>query len=165
MRPDFYSGLIWSMTMGAEVLAVNYSSPTTRAYAHCETGGGGRVTLLLINLSRELADVSIELPSGAAADTVSEAGDGAGGKVAAAEYVLRGGDGGATNSTRVDLNGEPLLLRSNGSLPLELLRAQPSKLRRNKKGDVLGPYEMKGYSVSFLQLPGVGAALGCTGAA
>ena len=98
--PDFYASLLWSKTMGSQVLAADSSSPFLRAYAHCGTAAAeGSVTLLLINVGWKPVRISLILE------------DWAGGMLHGQEYVLAGAHGptkgwvpGGINSTVISVN-------------------------------------------------------------
>jgi heparanase 1 len=56
-RPDYWASLLWKQLMGASVLDVRTSTDDAfvRAYAHCAPSPAGAITLLLVNLHRDLA--------------------------------------------------------------------------------------------------------------
>jgi heparanase 1 len=68
--PDFWTALVWARTMGAGVLRAAVAtdgSSAVRAYAHCAPGVPGGVTVLLINLSPVVANITLSLSAGSAA--------------------------------------------------------------------------------------------------
>ena len=56
-NPDYWNSLLWKRLMGDRVLATSaeQSPVRLRHYAHCNPDGGGKVTVLLLNLDRELS--------------------------------------------------------------------------------------------------------------
>jgi hypothetical protein len=151
--PDYYAALLWTTTMGREVLAVDSSAPLLRAYAHCsaaatrDSGGTDSITVLLINLGRDALHIDLSF------DTDASAGARHG-----LEYVVAGVRSphagmvpGAINSTLISINGEVMRLHANGSLPS----------LSSRRVDVSRGYQLSGYQISFLQLKGVGEQLGC----
>jgi len=94
-RPNYWGGLLWRRLMGTTVLDAGPSRPGLHLYAHCMFGSPGGVTLLVINNSRS-EQSSLELPVPAERYTLS------------AQRLETG---------EVELNGRPLSLGENDSLP------------------------------------------------
>jgi hypothetical protein len=94
-RPNYWGGLLWHRLMGGTVLDAGPSRMGLHLYAHCMRGHPGGVTLLAINNSRTQAS-SVELP------------------VTSERYTLSAQP---LQSEEVELNGRPLTLRADGSLP------------------------------------------------
>jgi hypothetical protein len=103
-RPDYWTSVLWRRLMGDRVLdAAAGRDPLLRVYAHCTRHGAadaapGAVTLAILNLDRSRG-VSLEL--GAYGDF-------------AEVYELSSPD---IKSPRIDLNGAPLAVAADGSLP------------------------------------------------
>jgi heparanase 1 len=95
-RPNYWAALLWRRTMGTTVLdAGSPPSPAVRLYSHCQRDTPGGVTILAINLDREMAQ-TIKLPSKSTRYTLSA-------KETSAHDVL--------------LNGKPLALLPGDQLP------------------------------------------------
>ncbi|RWR77247.1 Glycoside hydrolase [Cinnamomum micranthum f. kanehirae] len=134
-NPDYYSALLWHRLMGKTVLSVDFSgSPFFRTYAHCSKGKDG-ITLLLINLSNRTEflvtvrnnmniDTHIEMKmrrddsfSYVLKKTVAWVGRKTMEQAAQREeYHLTPKDGYLQSQTMV-LNGRPLELSADGSIP------------------------------------------------
>ncbi|KAJ7530445.1 hypothetical protein O6H91_14G004200 [Diphasiastrum complanatum] len=131
-NPDFYSALLWKRLMGRVVLSTTSSgSPYLRAYAHCSKTSQQALAVVLINLSNT-TQYNVELSlsiSSAESENVSKHMtsvpenmniDTQGAAVASykqrLEYHLAA-PGGNLHSQIVLLNGKPLQVAPNGTLP------------------------------------------------
>lgn len=100
-RPDYWAAVLWHRLMGRTVLApraVGAPSPTLRTFAACTPGTRGGVTTLALNTDRT-GPAQLRL-----------AGAGAQG---ARAYVVTG----ALDSAQPLLNGTPLTVAADGSVP------------------------------------------------
>jgi heparanase 1 len=95
-RPNYWGALLWRQTMGTSVLDAGLPvQQGLHVYAHCQRGTPGGVTLLVINTDRD-APHALVLPT------------------ASMLYVL---DAVNPLDTRVRLNGNPLALGADDTLP------------------------------------------------
>ncbi|KAK8950480.1 Heparanase-like protein 3 [Platanthera guangdongensis] len=110
-NPDYYSALLWHQLMGPKVLSTNFiGTKNIRAYSHCARPSKG-ITLILLNLD----------PNTTTNVTVKQR----------EEYHLTA-EAGNLHSQTMLLNGEPLNVNSDGSIPAltpnEVDGSQPIKL-------------------------------------
>jgi hypothetical protein len=128
--PDYYAGILWSMTMGRQVLPVSVKldhdggAGPIRAYAHCApraaAGSGaptGTVTILILNTDPTASiNATLRLGASSISALVSlsplRTASGSGGGHQRVEYHLTGPKD--TNSTEVALGGK-LLAMSNAT--------------------------------------------------
>jgi hypothetical protein len=99
-RPDYWAAVLWHRLMGTTVLTPKTTtpSPTVRTFAQCTPNVRGGVTTLALNTNRTApADLAL-------------AGTGATG---AGAYLVTG----ALGATQPALNGTPLAVAADGSLP------------------------------------------------
>jgi hypothetical protein len=153
--------------MGTEVLALlnNRTDHQLRTYAHCSASINNNavvprgLTVLLINLdSRPQSSMSMELPLMGSSDDIDTASSAA--PVHAKVWVLNGPAG--TNSSRVALNGQELSL-DTATHKLPNMDGKVMKLeqsRSNSSMRILLPV-LAPESIAFIELAGVGAAVGC----
>jgi hypothetical protein len=98
-NPDYWASLLWRRLMGTTVLAVSTNTPTAvQAYAHCQAGVSGAVSMALVNVHPSQA-IKVDLPP------LGET----------AEVYLVQADG--LRAKEVALNGVPLQLGADGTLP------------------------------------------------
>ena len=176
--PDYYAGVLWGRLMGSEVIALrnNRSDHQLRAYAHCSASTSARdelalrgLTVLLINLdSHAQSSIAIELPMSLTADGRDTASSES--LVQAEAWVLSGPGG--TNSSRVALNGVELKLMETagatvagrqGIQKLPTLNGKAIELKQSRSGDSmrLSLPPMAPATIAFIELAGVGTAVGC----
>ena len=146
---DFFMAQMFHDTMGEKVLNLSASehSAGLRTYAHCQDGGSGAATLLLINVSPTVTfEASLPAELGAAPGT------------AAGMQVFEFGVGDGTkpgwlglDSQHITLNGE--LLHSDKSQPGTLPKISPRPL----DGTTL---TIKPLTISFITVP---RAQACSG--
>ena len=97
-RPNYFAVLLWNRLMGTTVYDTNEPvREGAHVYAHSAKGADGKTAYLVINNSRTEA-LSVELPKDAARYTLS-------------------GENGNLRATVMTLNGNPLVLGENNSLP------------------------------------------------
>lgn len=176
--PDYYAGVLWGRLMGSEVIALrnNRSDHQLRTYAHCSASTSARdvpalrgLTVLLINLdSHAQPSITIELPATLTADDRDRASSA--GAVQAKVWVLSGPGG--TNSSRAALNGVELKLIEpagataagvGGSHKLPTLDGKAIELKQSRSGASmrLSLPPMAPATIAFIELAGVGTAVGC----
>lgn len=146
--PDYWAGLLWSRLMGpAVVRTLSSDSDSLRAWSHCNAASATDATLLLLNL-----DPSVN-PDGTTtlARNVTLNVGGVPWTGPRTEYHLTGPAG--TNSSKVALNGDPILLTPGGEAP-------PLIGRSVDGGSAI--VTLAPASVAFVVLPGAGAHLQCT---
>ena len=119
---DYWAALLWRKFVGTQVLDAGPIKPGLHLYAHCLRGRPGGVTLMALNLE----------PSEATVETSG----------LAEVYALTARE---LTSNTVHLNGQPLVLGADDSLP----GITPAK----QNG---GPVTLAGYSVNFIALPQAG---------
>ena len=177
--PDYYAGVLWGRLMGTEVIALhnNRSDHQLRTYAHCSASTHARdnvaprgLTLLLINLdSRAQPSITVVLPMTLSSDEHEMPSSVV--PVQAKVWMLSGPAG--TNSSRVALNGVELALvgaagakdvgaRDNGKLPN--MDGKAIDLKQSRVGDSLhlSLPPLAGATIAFIEVSGVGAAVGCS---
>ncbi|XP_063937738.1 heparanase-like protein 1 isoform X2 [Daucus carota subsp. sativus] len=135
-NPDYYSALLWHQLMGKGVLSVESSaSPHLRSYAHCSKERAG-VTLLLINLSNQTSfKTSVQNTASRIVVTIEEISKRKKtfvhhlkeavswiGVKASDVYIYREEynltpQNGDIRSKIMLLNGDPLILTSDGDIP------------------------------------------------
>jgi hypothetical protein len=120
-RPNYWAALIWKRTMGSRVLKPEVpSTDTLRVYAQCTVGSTrGSVSYLLVNLDD--AETKMSIPLAGVRNTLTAP---------------------ALDSKSVLLNGQPLALASDGSVP-----ATPGDKVRS------GNQTLPAYSISFFTFP------------
>eukprot|EP00051_Salpingoeca_urceolata_P034979 m.27574 g.27574 ORF g.27574 m.27574 type:complete len:516 (+) comp8574_c0_seq2:47-1594(+) len=98
-NPDLYVAVLWKQFMGPVVLNASLSGlpDTVHAFAHCAPAGNGSVSVVLVNIGSTEVSVAFAAPRQARHDLVFTAPD-----------LL---------STTVLLNGAPLRVSPDGSLP------------------------------------------------
>jgi heparanase 1 len=103
-NPDYWTTLLWRRLLGPTVLAVTVpdSAPTLRAYAHCARDEPGGVAYVLLNLDEEAEAQVGTAALGASDGTTVQA------------WTLTAPD---PLGRDVVLNGQPLALGADGSLP------------------------------------------------
>ena len=95
-RPDYWVALLWKRLMGTRVLDPGVTAPEgTRVYAQCSNQPGGGVTMAVLNLGGSQSQ-AFSAPVGGE------------------RYALTSGE---LESTEVALNGAPLKVGADGSLP------------------------------------------------
>ena len=119
---DYWAALLWRKLVGTQVLDAGPIEPRLHVYAHCLRGTKGGVTVLAINLEPSAASIEASGP--------------------AEVYSLTSPD---LMSKTVLLNGRPLALAANDSLPA----ITPVK-------NVSGRVTLAGHSVNFITLPQAG---------
>jgi heparanase 1 len=92
-RPDYWATVLWKRLMGPTVLRARSTAAGVRAWAHCGRAGG--VAVLVLNLEKATSTVTLPASTGRA-------------------FVL-GAE--ALDSATLTLDGEPLALAADGSLP------------------------------------------------
>ncbi|KAL3675271.1 hypothetical protein R1sor_025219 [Riccia sorocarpa] len=123
-NPDYYGALLWRRLMGNGVFLVDIDGGNgdIRAYAHCQRGSEGGLTLLVLNYSnstthhldlRLLPPSAGSEPSNTSKKSTSEASESRDMRL---EYHMSALNGTAT-SRIVLLNGGPLILTPSGELP------------------------------------------------
>src|SRR5262249_16610775 len=97
-RPDYYTSVLWKRLMGTRVLDVmRPTNPNVRAYAHCAAGDTpGAVAVGLINLTPAPVRVGLDLDGEKDVWTL---------------------DATSLDSPDVRLNGAPLAVNDDGTLP------------------------------------------------
>ncbi len=115
---DYWAALLWRRFMGTRVLDAGHGQPGLQLYAHCQRGNPKGVTLLALNLT----DVALSLQVPGPIE----------------RYTL---DAPVLQSQQVELNGTPLQLAADDSLP----SLQPSLHS--------GAADLAPTSVNFLVLP------------
>ena len=139
--PDYYSGILWSMLMGTEVLRASSSYPSLRAYAHCSAQQHGAVTVLLINLApRSARTVTLQgLPfaTGNAATINST------------EWHMTGPNG--TASSQMALNGKLLQAKIEQGGTTYKLPPLIGRTTKRKMGEPLN-VELAPASIAFVHL-------------
>lgn len=115
---DYWAAVLWNRLMGRQVLDAGAHRPGLKVYAHCQKGRQGAVTVLAINLK-------------ATPDRINLAGP-------IEQYELTAGE---LQSREILLNGEPLMLGEDDSLP----QVQPDPVQ--------GPsVNLAPHSINFLTL-------------
>lgn len=116
---DYWAALLWRRLMGSKILDAGPVQPGLHIYAHCQRNRTGGVTVLAINLQNKAAVVAVKGPADVYALTAPE-----------------------LQSRAIALNGEPLALGANDTVP-------QTRPKRQMSGSVaLAPT-----SISFIALP------------
>jgi heparanase 1 len=126
------------------------SVESVRAYAHCSRGTGAAIepstepsiTLLLINLDRA-ANATIYLNKLASPSS---------GSLHLTEWHLKAGDFGGNFGTAITLNGVPLVLNSNGTLPA---------LNGREAASTTSSIELSPASIAFVEVTGAAGSSSC----
>jgi heparanase 1 len=129
-RPDYFTSVLWKRLAGSRVLDVAAPSlKSLRAYAHCASPAAGApagaVTAILVNLAATQVRVSLDLPGEKQVWTL---------------------DAAALDSNVTRLNGAPLAVADDGTLP-----AMPASTTN-------GALSLPASSVTFVLLPKAGAS-------
>ena len=120
-RPDYWAALLWKQLMGTKVLDPGIvPNDTLRIYAHCMKDVPGGVTLMALNIDQKSEHV-VQVP------------------LAGTRYTLSASE---LLSKTVLLNGTPLELTADGSLPK--LAGKPVRS---------GELSLPPRTISFLALP------------
>ena len=136
-RSDYWATLLWKRLMGGKVLAIQGDGQRgrqVRSYVQCTTGGGGGVTVVIVNMQTVPASVSFETKNGATIPAVSAV---AGTREV---YVLATKEGVFTGN-HTTLNGQELVF--NGTLPLMHPKIEPMD----------HPLVLQPLTVAFVTLP------------
>ncbi len=124
---DYWAALLWRKLMGTRVLDAGDNQPGLHTYAHCQRGNAGGVTVLAINLQDKVETLKVDGPADLYALTAPE-----------------------LQSRTVLLNGEPLALGSDDSLP-SIVPSRQSIDQKNSDQISLAPT-----SINFIVLPQAG---------
>lgn len=119
---DYWAALMWRKFVGTQILDAGPIQPGLHIYAHCLRGRPGGVTIMALNLEPSSASVDVKGPTELYSLTSPE-----------------------LTSKTVLLNGEPLALGEDDSLPAILPETQNGRR-------VVVP----GHSVNFITLPQAG---------
>ena len=120
-RPDYWAALLWKQLMGTRVLDPGIvPNDTLRIYAHCMKDFPGGVTLIALNIDPK-SEHAVEVP------------------LAGKRYTLSASE---LLSKTVLLNGKPLELTSDGSLP-----------KLEGKPVAPGEFSLSPRTISFLAMP------------
>jgi len=146
--PDYYLGLIWSLTVGPHVLnttrPVTKPAGTVRPYAHCSLQYPGGLTVMIVNISPGPTNAQITLTTGSLGSTRED-------YLMTAPPPVNGTYPDGIYGKKVQLNGNTLNFTVGGQLP----SLKPVQSTATDKSIIAMP----GYSYGYYVYPNANVAV------